>query len=161
MCLSIPSSPRSLCSTSSLIPKPSVPPIFKSCIQGGINVRNLSPFGMFVHYNRLIEKQSLKKFPPHCHFCQSSSILAASQEKLGLAQSLQAAWGLGAHETTERRKNPQELRTSWRATREKLRLPLPRPFLAPCPQYLNLTQGKPLHLCSCLKRLNEDHNILT
>ena len=89
-----------------------------------------------------IEKQSLKKFPPHCHFCQSCSNLAASQEKLRLAQSLQAAWGLGAHETTERRKNPQELRTSWRATREKLRLPLPRPFLAPCPQYLNLTQGK-------------------
>ena len=55
-----------------------------------------------------IEKQSLKKFPPHCHICQSCSILAASQEKLGLSQSLKAAWGLGAHETTERRKNPQE-----------------------------------------------------
>ena len=38
-----------------------------------------------------IEKQALKKFPPHCHFCQSCSILAASQEKLGLAQSLKAA----------------------------------------------------------------------
>ena len=69
-----------------------------------------------------IEKHSLKE---HCHFCQSCSILAASEEKFGLAQSLQAAWGLGAHETTERRKNPHSLRTSWRATREKLRLPLP------------------------------------
>ena len=38
-----------------------------------------------------IETQSLKKFPPHCHFCQSCSILAASQEKLRLAQSLKAA----------------------------------------------------------------------
>ena len=28
-----------------------------------------------------IEKQSLKKFPLHCHFCQSCSIFAASQEK--------------------------------------------------------------------------------
>ena len=129
MCLSIPSSPLSLCSTSSPIPKPSVPPIFKSCIQEGINVRDFSPFGMFVHYNTL-------------YFIKLRNRPWKSSPRIVTFANLKAAWGLGAHETTERRKNPHERTTSWRATREKLRLPLPRPFLAPCPQYLNLIQGK-------------------
>ena len=67
MCLSIPSSDRSLCSTSSPIPKPSVPPIFKSCIQGGINVRDFSSFGMFVytiHYISSNRETEPEKVPP-------------------------------------------------------------------------------------------------